>query len=80
MPILDTEEFVIKAKNSEGKYRIVGNLQQGDYGPRLSLINCKLLRDALAQAEDGKRVFLPVYLNDWNDREVVKQEEESTEE
>lgn len=78
MPILDNEEYVVKTKNSEGKYRIVGNLQQGDYGPRLSLMNCKLLRDALANVEDGKRLFMPVYINDWADNNATK--EESTEE
>lgn len=74
MPILDNEEFVIKAKNEEGKFRIVGSLKQGDYGPRLSLINSKLLRDALAKVKDDKRAFFPVYLVDSKENDTVQGE------
>lgn len=75
MPILHTDDYIIKMKNSEAdevatgnKYRIAGSITVGDYGPRLSLIPSKaLIKELEAVLKDNeanksnKRVWLPVY-------------------
>lgn len=75
MPITIEDDYVIKAKNAQGVYRIVGNVSYGDYGPRVSLVNCPILREALSKVEDGRRIYLPVYTMDKDADKQPKQEE-----
>lgn len=77
MPINHGDEYLIKAKDETGKYQIVGNINVGEYGPRITLKKDELLIKLFENTEANRRMYFPVFI--WNKKEateVVESEED----
>lgn len=77
MPITKEDNYVFKAKNDQGAWRIAGGIWHGDYGPRLNIIKTPFLMKILEGLEDGQRAYFPL----WNqDKDKIKNTVEETSE